>query len=144
MFGRKCEPQLPSSVSADDIPNSFASFMHNKIANTRREHDSRSGHVTHYPFHVVPLTSLAPVSEDVIQKLISRVPLPYYLSSTRKAYCTQKAYVILPKVPVAGYSQTHMHPTYVASDKVTLQTGAVSRGTCHVTTKQRFVTTSMD
>ena len=33
---------------------------------------------------------------------------------------TYKILVILPKVQVARYSETNMHPTYVASDKMTL------------------------
>ena len=32
----------------------------------------------------------------------------------------KRSRVILPKAQVAGYSQTHMHTTHVASNKVTL------------------------
>ena len=32
--------------------------------------------------------------------------------------------VILPEVHVSGYSSTHEHPTHVALNEVTLQTGA--------------------
>ena len=41
-------------------------------------------------------------------------------------YCssTQEILVILPKVQVADYSWTHMHPAYVTLNKMTLQTGA--------------------
>ena len=70
------------------------------------------------------------------------VPPPCYRSSKYKIP------VILPKVQVAGYSWTRMHPTYVALHKVTwwhgcmvyterAATAAVSHGTSHVTTEQR-------
>ena len=59
---------------------------------------------------------------------------------------------------VPGYSQIHMHLTYVALNKMTLYTdawlygvhrtsaemAAVSHGTSHVTTTQHFNYTSVD
>ena len=45
-----------------------------------------------------------------------------------------RANAVLPKLQVAGYSYTHIHPTYAASRA---ETAAVPRGTSHVTTKQR-------
>ena len=71
-FGRKSKPQLPSNVSAADIPKSFASFVHNEIANIRRQLDSRAVPVTYNLFHGTTLTSFVPVSENFIHKLISQ------------------------------------------------------------------------
>jgi hypothetical protein len=72
LLGRKTEPQLPNNIPATDIPNAFACFMHDKIANIRRELDSRSVPVTYDPFHGTSLTCFAPVSEDFVRKLISQ------------------------------------------------------------------------
>ena len=54
----------------------------------------------------------------VLILISASVPPPCYRSST------QKIPVILPKVPVAGYSYTRRHPTGVAWNEVTLYTGA--------------------
>ena len=46
--------------------------MQYKVANIRIELDSRSVPVTYDPSHGIPLTSVVPVSEDFIHKLISQ------------------------------------------------------------------------
>ena len=58
LLDRKSEPQLSSNISATDIPNFFASFMHNKIADTRRELDSRSIPVPTVPHSLLLFLSL--------------------------------------------------------------------------------------
>ena len=51
---------------------------------------------------------------SVLTLISVSVPPPCYRSSTKKTPLT------LPQVPVAGYSYTHIHPTYVALNEVTL------------------------
>ena len=72
LLGRKSELQLPSNIFAADTQNSFASFMHNIIANIRRELDSLSVPVIYDLFHSTPLTCFLPVSGYFIHKLISQ------------------------------------------------------------------------
>ena len=74
LMGRTTEPKLPTNIPLLDLPNTFSDFMHEKIANIRRVLDSCPVPASFEPFAGTGLCTFAPVSEDVIRKLINDAP----------------------------------------------------------------------
>ena len=73
-MGRTTEPKLPTNIPLLDLPNTFSGFMHEKIAKIRRMLDSCPVPASFEPFAGTGLCTFAPVSEDLIRKLINDAP----------------------------------------------------------------------
>ena len=74
LMGRMTELKLPTNIPLWDLPNTFSDFMHEKIANIRRVLDSCPVPASFEPFADTGLCTFAPVSEDLIRKLITDAP----------------------------------------------------------------------
>ena len=74
LMGITTEPKLPTNIPLLDLPNTFSDFMHEKIANIRRALDSCPVPASFEPFAGTGLCTFAPVSEDLIRKLINDAP----------------------------------------------------------------------
>ena len=74
LMGRTTEPKLPTNIPLLDLPNTFSDFMHEKIANIRRVLDSCPVPASFEPFAGTGFCTFAPVSEDLIRKLINDAP----------------------------------------------------------------------
>ena len=71
LMGRTTEPKLPTNIPLSDLPNAFSDFMHEKIANVRQVLNSCPVPTSFEPFAGTGLCTSAPVSEDLIIKLVS-------------------------------------------------------------------------
>lgn len=101
------------------IPNSLASFIHDKIVNMCRELDSCSGPLTYDPFHHIPPTSFASVSKNFMHKLISQ--------SQPKSLFSQSYFILSSEILLrqshCHYRQSHSQSTLWLSTAV-FQAGA--------------------
>ena len=73
-MGRTTEPKLPTNIPLSDVPNAFSDFMHEKIGNIRQVLDSCPVPASFEPSAGTRLYTFAPVSEDLIRKLINDAP----------------------------------------------------------------------
>ena len=74
LMGRTTEPKLPTNIPFSDLPNAFSDFMHEKIANIRQVLDSCPVPASFELPAGTGLCTFAPVSEDLIRKLINDAP----------------------------------------------------------------------